>query len=167
MKKFQPLQDLGQSAADAAEEALVFEAQSMALPDDMGAWLDDTESKIAALRDDHPQKELLNAYLRAAHRHSLAGNDEGVKYHLLLIVRCWNYAGEEAASAGRRKAGSTRGADLKEQGEQTRGKVLELYENSTLPERNRASWIAQKTGLTARRVRDILKEEKKNGNDVR
>ncbi|GEM_PF-3175131 len=47
------------------------------------------------------------------------------------------------------------------QGEETRQRIIAAWNNSTLPEHNRASVIARKLGVSARRVRQVIQSSKK------
>ncbi|WP_024325749.1 hypothetical protein [Thioalkalivibrio sp. AKL19] len=65
----------------------------------------------------------------------------------------------QAAQSGRMQGGEVTAKERKQEAEETRRNIVELWHSlNTMPERNRASVIAERVGLTARQVREHLKK---------
>lgn len=136
-------------------------------------WLNDAEKEINALSNGVEQKQPMIDLIKTA-RKTHHNNESMLTMRFIKeIQENWGNAMHDKEIPvrlnmikGRKKSGKTRKEQLEEQGNNTKDEVLKIYQSIT-PTRSTASLIARKLHITSTRVRQILKDEKKNKNDVR
>lgn len=108
MSDFTQYSELQAEAAEIAEE---YELKHYPLPSNPAKWIDQARQEVSQLEGDHPQKKLLEAYIRAASRCENSGNEEGLKLHIRLIARNWVHIEDTRYRQAQRKKGGGRWAN--------------------------------------------------------